>query len=131
MSNSRKRRAEEGSRINQILRQAWWVPFAGVLAVAQLWVALAFWYGDGTSNILDAESTAAGISLGVGGAAALAAGLWIRPQRRSMGDALITVGALLGAIWFWTVVMTPIAIAVIVGVVVSYVRSPAPATDTP
>lgn len=131
MSNSRKRRPEERSRINRVLRQAWWVPLAGVLMVAQLWVALAFWYGDGTSNILDAESTAAGISLGVGGAAALAAGLWIRPQRRSIGDVLITVGALLGAIWFWTVVMTPIAIAVIVGVVASYLRSPAPVADTP
>lgn len=130
MSNSRQR-LEARTRINQVLRQGWWVPLVIVLAVAQLWVALAFLYGDGTSNLLDAESTAAGVSLGVGGAAALAAGLWIRPQRRSMGDVLIIVGALLGAIWFWTVVMTPIAIAVIVGVVVSYVRSPALAADTP
>lgn len=131
MLNIHERGSVEGSRINQVLRQAWWVPLAGVLAVAQLWVALAFVYGDGTSNILDAETTAAGISLGVGGAAALAAGLWIRPQGRSTGDVLIIVGALLGAIWFWTVVMTPIAIAVIVGVVISYVRLPAPAADTP
>ena len=129
MSNGH-RRAEQGSRINRAFRQAWWVPFAIVLAVAQLLVALAFLFGDGTSNILDAESTAEGISLGVGGAAALAAGLWNRPQRRSMGDVLIIVGALLGAIWFWTVVMTPIAIAVIVGVVVSYGRSPSAAPDT-
>ncbi len=129
MSSSRERGDGEG-RINQGLRQAWWAPLAVVLAGAQLWVALAFIYGDGTSNILDAESTAAGISLGVGGAAALLAGLWIRPQRRSTGDVLIVIGALLGAIWFWIVVMTPLAIAVIVGVVVSYFRSQPPAART-
>lgn len=33
------------------------------------------------------------------------------------------VGALLGAIWFWPVLMTPIAIAVVVGIVVSLLRS--------
>ncbi|MEX2322243.1 MAG: hypothetical protein WEA29_00490 [Acidimicrobiia bacterium] len=48
-----------------------------------------------------------------------------------MGDVLITVGALLGGIWFWTVVMTPIAIVVIIGVAISYLRSPVPAADTP
>ncbi|MGI8621509.1 MAG: hypothetical protein ACR2LD_06915 [Actinomycetota bacterium] len=48
-----------------------------------------------------------------------------------MGNALITIGAGLGAIWFWTVVMTPIAIVVIVGVVVSQVRSTAPLPETP
>jgi hypothetical protein len=99
--------------------------------IAQLWVALAFIYGDGTSNILDAESTAAGVSLGIGGAVALTAGLSIRRQRRSIGDSLIILGSLLGGIWFWTVVMTPIAIAVIVGVVVSYRHSSAPALPNP
>ncbi|HYI46007.1 MAG TPA: hypothetical protein VE174_11185 [Actinomycetota bacterium] len=108
------------------LRQAWWAPFAIVLALAQLWVGLAFFYGEGTSNLLDAESTAAGASLAFGGAVALAAGIWIRPRARWVGSVLITVGATLGAIWFWTVVMTPIAIVVIVGVVVSQVRSAAP-----
>jgi hypothetical protein len=115
----------------QTVKQAWWAPFAGVLALAQLWVALAFFYGKGTSNLLDAESTAAGATLALGGAAALASGLWIRPQARWMGNALIIVGAALGAIWFWTVVMTPIAIVVIVGVVVSQVRSTARASETP
>lgn len=115
----------------QTLKQAWWSPFAGVLTIAQLWVALAFFYGDGTSNLLDAESTVAGAMLALGGAAALATRLWIRPQARWVGNALITIGAGLGAIWFWTVVMTPIAIVVIVGVVVSQVRSTAPLLETP
>lgn len=105
------------------LKQAWWGPFAGVLTLAQLWVGLAFLYGDGTSNLLDAESTAAGTTLAFGGAAALAAGLWVRLQARWVGSGLIMVGAALGAIWFWTVVMTPIALVVIVGVVASHVRS--------
>jgi uncharacterized membrane protein YidH (DUF202 family) len=115
----------------QTLKQAWWAPFAGLLALAQLWVALAFLYGGGTSNLLDAESTAAGVTLALGGAGALAAGLCIRPQARWEGNALITGGAALGAIWFWTVVMTPIAIVVIVGVVVSQIRSMTPGSETP
>ena len=115
----------------QIFRQTWWAPFAGVLAIAQLWVGLAFFYGEGTSNILNAESTAAGALLTFGGAAALIVGLWMRMQGRWVGDLLIIVGALLGAIWVWTVVMTPLAIVVIVGVIVSQVRSRTPAAETP
>lgn len=115
----------------QTLKQAWWAPFAGVLALAQFWVGLAFIYGTGTSNVLDAESTAAGITLAFGGAGALAAGLWIRPRSRVLGNALVVAGAILGAIWFWTVVMTPLAIVVIVGVVISQVHSTTPVAKTP
>lgn len=113
----------DGTRIMQPLKQAWWAPLAAVLALAQLWVALAFLYGEGTSNLLDAESTAAGLALGLGGAAALAAGLWVRLRAHWVGSALVVAGAALGAVWFWTVVMTPIAVVVIVGVVVSQLRS--------
>ena len=112
-----------------VLKQAWWAPLAGALVVAQLWVAVVFLVGDGTSNILDAESTAAGTTFAFAGAAALSAGLWIRPHARWVGSALIIVGAALGAIWFWTVVMTPIAVVVIVGVVASQPRLAAPAVE--
>lgn len=115
----------------QILRQAWWAPLAVVLAVSQLGVALAFIFGEGTSNLLDAESTAPGISLSVAGAAALVAGLWSRPHARGVGNALVIAGAVLGGLWFWIVFMSPLAIAVIVGVVVSQVRSTAPPVGTP
>ncbi len=115
----------------QTLKQAWWAPFAGVLALAQFWVGLAFIYGAGTSNVLDAESTAAGITLAFGGAGALAAGLWIRPRSRGLGNALVVAGAVLGAIWLWTVVMTPLAVVVIVGVVISQVHSTTPVAKTP
>lgn len=94
---------------------------AAVLVVAQLWVAVVFVVGDGTSNLLDAESRTVGAALAFGGAAALVAGLWKRPQARALGNALIIVGAAMASIWFWTVVMTPIAIVVVVGVVVSQV----------
>ena len=106
------------------LKQSWWAPVAGVLALAQIGVALAFIFGSGTSNILDAESTAAGISLSLGGGFALAVGILIRPQLRGLSNVLIIVGSALGAIWFWNIVMTPMAIVVIVGVLVSQVRSP-------
>lgn len=115
----------------QTLKQAWWAPLAAVLVVAQLLVAQAFLIGDGTSNILDAESTAAGAALSLGGAAALVAGLCARPKARALGNALIVAGAALAGIWFWTVVMTPIALVVIVGVVLSQLRSTAPAARTP
>jgi hypothetical protein len=115
----------------QILKQTWWAPLAGVLLLAQLGVALAFLFGEGTSNLLDAESTAAGVSLSLGGASALAVGLWSRPQTRGLGNALVIVGAALAGIWFWIVFMTPVAIVVIVGVVISQVRSRAPAAETP
>lgn len=115
----------------QTVKQAWWAPLAAVLVVAELLVAQAFLIGDGTSNILNAESTAAGATLALGGAVALVAGLLARPKARGLGNALIVAGAALAAIWVWTVVMTPIAFVVIVGVVLSQVRSTAPAANTP
>lgn len=113
-----------------ILKQTWWAPLAAVLALAELLVAQAFLFGDGTSNILNAESTAAGATLTLGGAAALIAGLWARPKARWLGNTLIVFGAALAAIWVWTVVMTPIAFAVVVGLVISQVRSGSPAART-
>lgn len=114
----------------KVLKQAWWAPFAGLLVLAQTWVGAAFLYGKGTSNAVDLEGVIVGATLGLGGAAALASGLWIRPRRRGLGNALVVVGAALGAIWFWTIVMTPLAVLVIIGVVISQVRSPAPAAGT-
>lgn len=109
----------------QALRQAWWAPLAAVLALSLLGVAAAFIFGRGTSNLLDAESMAAGVSLSLSGVAALATGLWIRPHKPGLGSVLVIVGALLAGIWFWIIFMTPLATAVIVGVVVSHVRSTA------
>ena len=82
-------------------------------------------------SLLDAESTAAGISLSLPGAVALAVGLWTRPRGRGLGNALVIAGAALAAIWVWIVFMTPMAIAVIVGVLISQVRSTAPTVGTP
>ncbi len=62
--------------------------------------------------------------------AALVAGLWARPKARGLGNVLIITGATLAAIWVWTVIMTPIAFVVIVGVVLSQVRSTASAAGT-
>lgn len=70
----------------QTLKQAWWAPLVAVFVVAELLVAQAFLIGDGTSNVLNAESTAAGSMLALGGAAALVAGLWARPKSRGSGN---------------------------------------------
>lgn len=113
------------------LKQAWWAPLAGLLVLGQLAVTLGFVFGEGTSNLLDWESTFAGVTLTLAGAAVLLAGLWIRPQASWPGSVLIIVGAVLAAVWFWTILLTPIAIIVIVGVVVSQVRPPSPAAESP
>lgn len=120
-----------GISMNEVLRQAWWAPLAGLLVVLEVWIALVFLLGDGTSNILDWESTVAGATLATAGASALVAGLWKRPTGRGVGNALILVGAALAAIWFWTVVTTPIAIVVIIGVVISQVSTSARVAEKP
>ena len=45
------------------LRHAWWAPQVGFLLICELWLAVVFVVGDGTSNVLDAESTVAGVTL--------------------------------------------------------------------
>lgn len=107
------------ANLRQVIGQAWWAPPAAVLVVAELLVAQAFLIGDGTSNILDAESAIAGTALSLGGAGLLAAGLLTRPGARGLGNTLIIAGSAVATIWIWTVVMTPIALVVIVGVVLT------------
>lgn len=110
------------------LRQAWWAPAAALLALAQAWVGAAFIYGDGTSNLLDAEGQVVGGVLAFAGAGALGAGLWLRLRSHATGVGLVIVGALLGAIWFWTVLMTPLAITVLVGLLLTELRTREPAS---
>ena len=109
----------------QTLKQAWWAPLAALLVISELGIAANFVVGAGTSNLIDAESTLAGVSLSLAGAILLAAGLWSRQRRRGLENALIIGGAALAVIWFWIIFMAPVALVVIVGVVVSQVRSPA------
>ena len=111
--------------MSEALKQAWWAPVAGLLVVTQLAMALVFGWSE------DAESTIVGIAIGLVGAFVLAAGLWKRPEARGLGNALIVVGAVLAAFWFWTLFMPVLAIIVVVGLVTSEVRSPAAAAETP
>ena len=106
----------------QILKQEWWAPFAGLLVLSHLWVAMAFFLD---ADVADTESTAVGAALALGGAATLAVGLWMRPRHRGLGNALVIGGAAMAGFWFWTVVMPILGIIVIVGVVASQVRSTA------
>ncbi|MGI8796294.1 MAG: hypothetical protein ACR2IR_06925 [Acidimicrobiia bacterium] len=112
----------------QALKQAWWAPVAGLLVLGQLFLAVSFGWGDEGD---DAESTIVGISICLVGTFVLAAGLWKRPQARGLGNALIVVGAVLAAFWFWTLFMPVLAIIVVVGLVISEVRSPARAAEAP
>ena len=104
------------------LRQEWWAPLAGLLALVLLAFAVAIGVSDGEDNTT--EERVVGVILSLAGAFALAAGLWKRPQARRLGNALIVVGCVLAAFWFWTVVLPVVAIIVIVGLVLSEKRSP-------
>lgn len=50
----------------------------------------------------------------------------LRLRSHAAGDGLIVVGGLLGAIWFWTVLMTPLALIVLVGLVLTDLRTKGP-----
>lgn len=113
--------------MSQVLKQAWWAPVTGLLVLAQLVLAVAA----GTGNEDDEGDVVFWVAVALVGALVLAAGLWKRPQARGLGNALIIVGAVLAALFFWTLVLPVVAIIVVVGVVTSEVRSPARAAETP
>jgi hypothetical protein len=104
------------------LKQAWWAPLAGVLLVIQLVLAVALVLG-----YEDAGDALLGVIVALVAAGALASGLWTRLQAHRVGSALIVVGAILNFYWFWALAPPALAIVVVVGVVVSEFRAPAPA----
>lgn len=104
--------------MSQLLRQAWWAPLAALLVVAQLVIAV-------TEGLLGDENQGAISAIALVGAVILATGLWKRPLARLLGNALIVVGSLFGAFWFWTGYTPLMALIVIVGVVISEARTPA------
>jgi len=111
----------------QALKQAWWAPVAGLLVLAQLLLAVGIGFGGDN----DEDDVAFWLAVALVGALMLAAGLWKRPQARLLGNAMIIVGAVLAAFFFWTLVMPVGAIIVVVGVATSELRSPARAAATP
>ena len=113
--------------MSRALKQAWWAPLAALLVLAQLAMLVAA----GTSSSEDGESKVAGAVIALVGAVVLAAGLWKRPDTRGPGNALIVLGALFAAFWFWTLVLPVVATVLIVGVIGSEVRSPAATPRVP
>jgi hypothetical protein len=106
------------AKMSQALRQAWWAPIAVLLVAGQLLVAV-------TEGSFGYESGVAIIVIALVGALVLAVGIWRRPNARLLGNALIVIGSLFGAFWFWTLYGPVLAVIVIVGVVSTEVRSPA------
>lgn len=104
----------------QALKQTWWAPLAGLLVLVQLVLAVAIPFGDD-----DAETMLVATTIALVGALVLATGLWKRPRARGLGNALIVVGTVFAAFWFWTLVLPAAAIIVVIGLVTSEVRSPA------
>ena len=112
--------------MSRAMKQAWWAPWAGLLVLAQLVMVPAM----GASSE-DGEAKAAGVVISLVGAVVLAVGLWKRPYARTAGNALVVVGALFAAFWFWTLVLPVVAALVILGVVSSEVRDPMAAANVP
>ncbi len=112
--------------MSQALKQAWWAPLAGLLVLAQVVLAVAIVFGDD-----DAETKVVAFAIALAGALLLAAGLLYRPQARGLGNTLIIGGVLFAAFWFWTRVLPVVAIIVVVGVVITEVRTRARAAETP
>src|SRR5829696_6891516 len=101
--------------MSQVLRQAWWAPVAGLLALALFALGFVIAVSDGKDD--ETADVIVGVALCLAGAFMLAAGLWKRPQARGLGNALVIVGCVLAAFWFWTVLLPVAAIIVVVGVV--------------
>ena len=114
--------------MSQVIKQAWWAPLACLLALALFAFAFVIGFSDGEDD--ETSDVIVGVILALAGAFTLAAGLWKRPQARGVGNALIVVGCVLAAFWFWTVVLPVAAIIVVVGVVISEFRTPAAARAT-
>ncbi len=93
---------------------------AALLLLAQLLMAVSLAAGAG-----DESDVPVWFAVALVGAAALAAGLWKRPNARGLGNALIIIGAVFAASFFWTLVMPIGAIVVVAGVVISEMRSSA------
>lgn len=97
-----------------VLRQTWWAPIAGLLAVMQLVLGAVSLGGDA-----DLESRVASLTLLVVGGAITALGLFRRPRHRPTGNALLLIGCAFAAIWLWTVVLPFVAVVVAAGVLTS------------
>ena len=107
--------------MSHVLRQAWWAPVAGVLALLLFAFAVVIGFSDGEDD--ETSDVIVGVVLCLAGAFVLAAGLWKRPQARGLGNALIVLGCILAAFWFWTLLLPVMAIIVVVGLVSTEVRS--------
>ena len=104
--------------MSQVLRQAWWAPLAGLVALALF--AFVIGFSDGEDD--ETAAVIVGVVLCLAGAFVLAVGLWKRPQARVLGNTLIVVGCLLAVFWFWTLILPLAAIVVLVGLVGSELR---------
>ncbi len=111
--------------MKQALTQAWWAPIAALLAVGDVAMLILGGFTESIGTLLFATLFT------LGPAALIAFGLARRPEQRSLGSALVFVGAAVGVLWFWTLILPIVGIVVCVGVVASSLtgrRSPEPSS---
>lgn len=94
-----------------VLRQAWWAPIAGLMAVVQL---VAGPLQPFTNS--DLESGVASFVIFMAGGAVTAIGLFRRPAHRTSGNVLLLVGCGFAAFWFWTLFLPVAGLVVAIGV---------------
>jgi hypothetical protein len=104
--------------MSALLRQAWWAPIAGLLAL--IMVALGVVFG---LTGEDLETKVVSALLLFAGATFLAFGLLLRPDHLVTGNVLLLIGCVLAAFWFWTLVLPLLALILAAGVVTSGWRS--------
>jgi hypothetical protein len=101
-----------------VLRQAWWAPIAGLMAVVQALLGPLQLFSES-----DFESSVASFVIFMVGGAITAIGLFRRPAHRTSGNVLLLVGCGFAVFWFWTLYLPIAGLVVAVGVLLSGWRS--------
>lgn len=105
------------------IRSNWWLVMAAIAGGLLVFIGVGLPLEDRTAG-----AVAGGGAHAIAGVVVLA-GLVVRRQRRRRGDLMIAVGVLPLLIWFWTIVLPALAVAVMVPALLDADHAPERATE--